>query len=521
MKRQILSAALLNCIAGLTLPCSASAIFLAPGECPAAASCEWTVLPGPGFMVANEIALPEKETDDRPVRPQARLGLALAQAEGGLKVTEADPSLPAAQAGVKAGDLLLSLNGKPVRKLEAFVSQVRSIAAGEKARLTYRSGDKEITAEIMLKDADKEKPDKKDGKPGKKDGKPEKDSKDGGDLKHGEAAKALELLHGETPAESTPEKKDEAGKEGMARPRKSDRKLRDMDRQLQKEVKAPVRLGIMVSPEGDLIAEEVVPGSPAERAGLKKGDHILELNGEPAGQATDFISKLRSLEPDASVRLKWSRNGVATSETIPLASPEFKLVAPYAVPAGPKSDADPIDPLKLLHGENLPAPGLKIEAGKMPEWLDEPEPEQMEYYLKKTRPPGFDGLIEISPPEKRHPQNDQRGKKMESEALRLLQGDAEHGPERQDAPAKSGLDPTHEATLRTAAEAMRQAGIPQELCQKALRVMANRLLRSQPLSPSYQRLQAEAVRIQQALSELHERSRRLERAVQQLSTKDH
>ncbi|MBO0911826.1 MAG: M61 family metallopeptidase [Acidobacteria bacterium] len=54
---------------------------------------------------------------------------------------------------------------------------------------------------------------------------------------------------------------------------------------------------------------EVEPGSQAERAGLKPGDLIIEINGEPAGR--DFTRTVARLAPDSSLKLRVTRGGAA------------------------------------------------------------------------------------------------------------------------------------------------------------------------------------------------------------------
>jgi len=54
---------------------------------------------------------------------------------------------------------------------------------------------------------------------------------------------------------------------------------------------------------------EVEPGSQAERAGLKPGDLITEVNGAPAGR--DFSRTVERLPPDSSLKLRVLRGGQA------------------------------------------------------------------------------------------------------------------------------------------------------------------------------------------------------------------
>ncbi len=61
------------------------------------------------------------------------------------------------------------------------------------------------------------------------------------------------------------------------------------------------------SPTGSLIAG-VIKGSPAERAGLKSGDILLEINGHQVLNSGSMLSLIAELKPNKQALLKISRN---------------------------------------------------------------------------------------------------------------------------------------------------------------------------------------------------------------------
>jgi serine protease Do len=61
-------------------------------------------------------------------------------------------------------------------------------------------------------------------------------------------------------------------------------------------------------PVGALIAE-VSPDTPASKAGLKRGDVILKVNGEPVGSANDLRLRISQTAPGTEVKLAISRDG--------------------------------------------------------------------------------------------------------------------------------------------------------------------------------------------------------------------
>lgn len=71
-------------------------------------------------------------------------------------------------------------------------------------------------------------------------------------------------------------------------------------------------LGVSISSienaEG-LVVDRVTPMSPADSAGLLKGDLILKLDGQSIGDAADFAKAIRQHEPGDQVELVVNRNG--------------------------------------------------------------------------------------------------------------------------------------------------------------------------------------------------------------------
>jgi regulator of sigma E protease len=73
------------------------------------------------------------------------------------------------------------------------------------------------------------------------------------------------------------------------------------------------------SPYSPPVMGEPVPGGPAERAGLKRGDVVLRIDGQPVSDAQDLRTRIRRLAPDGSAGpMVWTieRAGVQRELTV-------------------------------------------------------------------------------------------------------------------------------------------------------------------------------------------------------------
>jgi serine protease Do len=64
-----------------------------------------------------------------------------------------------------------------------------------------------------------------------------------------------------------------------------------------------------VNQENGVLVGDVLPDTPAAKAGLKKGDVILQLNGEPVNSANELTLRISQSEPGSPAKLQISRDG--------------------------------------------------------------------------------------------------------------------------------------------------------------------------------------------------------------------
>jgi serine protease Do len=191
----------------------------------------------------------------QPITPQLQESFNLKSRDGAL-VSEVKPDAPAAKAGLKEGDVITAINGQPIKDPTSLTFAVTAIAPGTKVNVDIlRDGkSKQLTATVGTS--------------------PSSRSTRG------------------TSEEASPADDDEGVLNGVA--------VDDLDPQTREALNIPARIhGAVVT--------QVDPESASARAGIRRGDVILEINQQPvknAEQAVDLSAKVDSKK--ARVKL-WSR----------------------------------------------------------------------------------------------------------------------------------------------------------------------------------------------------------------------
>jgi serine protease Do len=83
-------------------------------------------------------------------------------------------------------------------------------------------------------------------------------------------------------------------------------------------------------PEGALVSD-IVKNSPAEKAGLKQGDIILEYNQTPVKSLQTFRNEIALLSPGTSVMLKVNRKGEILNISVSLGTATGSLAPGNAI----------------------------------------------------------------------------------------------------------------------------------------------------------------------------------------------
>jgi serine protease Do len=189
----------------------------------------------------------------------------------GALVQNVVPRGPAAKAGVEAGDLIVALNGKPVDSAGAVTRSVALVPPGEKVEVTVlRKGDKkQIAFKVAQRPEDEAVAQKGESV----------DEEEGGG---GEKTKTQKL--GVSLSPLTAETARELG----------------------------------VSGDQGVVVTNVVEGGPAERAGMRRGDVILEVNRQAVKQPDDVKNAIGKMKQGEMALLRVRRGDQAVFLAVPI-----------------------------------------------------------------------------------------------------------------------------------------------------------------------------------------------------------
>jgi serine protease Do len=172
----------------------------------------------------------------------------------GALVAEVTPDSPAEEAGLKTGDVIVELDGKPIRDSRHLKLQVAQIAPGKDVPVKISRDGKVKQFEVKLKEFPQDKM----------------------------------LAKGKSSQSQSDDVTD-----GIT--------VDDLNPEVRQQFNIPGRV------KGAVVTD-VEPNSPAADAGLQPGDVIVEINRKPVRTAEDAVAASDGLKDDALLRV-WSKGG--------------------------------------------------------------------------------------------------------------------------------------------------------------------------------------------------------------------
>jgi serine protease Do len=177
-------------------------------------------------------------------------------AQGGALVNDVFPNTPAKKAGVKSGDVIVSLNGKAIADANSLSLIVSELSPGTSVELkVYRDG----------------------------------------------SPKTIKVMLGELPGSFSKTDEDNSGNDTSSTTDSLDGvTVGDLDADARQELHAP-------DPLKGVVVDDVQPDSNAAEAGLEKGDVIVEINHHPVITTDDAIRLCKDAKGDHILLKVWHR----------------------------------------------------------------------------------------------------------------------------------------------------------------------------------------------------------------------
>jgi serine protease Do len=213
--------------------------------------------------------------------PDLAQGFGLKAGTKGALVQSVVPKAPAAKAGVQPGDVVTSVNGKPVESSAALTRSVSAIAPGGKATLSLLRGNEKKDVQVTVAQ------------------RPDEDA----------------IARGETAPDEG-----EGEQQGKSAPRKSEDKLgiriANVTPQMAQELGTQGDQGVVVV--------AVNPDGPAASAGVRRNDVILEVNRQPVNKVEQVVGIVSKMNPGQIAVLRVLRGQQAAYVPVKIGGGEAK-----------------------------------------------------------------------------------------------------------------------------------------------------------------------------------------------------
>ena len=193
-------------------------------------------------------------------------------ATNGVLITEVQPNGPAAAAGLEQGDVILSINGAPVKNTDELVEKVAALSVGQKATIRYLRDRKEKEATLTIEDRTK-------------------------------------MLAGFTGSDNEEQSGNSADKDSAKA--KFGISVQNVTPQMAQQMGLKSMKGVMVA--------DVKDSSFADEVGLQAGDVIMEINHQPVSSVDDVVRIQKDLKTGSDVVFRVERSEGGRAQALYLA----------------------------------------------------------------------------------------------------------------------------------------------------------------------------------------------------------
>jgi predicted metalloprotease with PDZ domain len=223
------------------------------------------------------------------------LGVMLQAGHGGVKILKVIDDSPAERAGVRAGDVVLELDGRPVTAANQLVEKVEQLRPGDNLQMRVRRGDETLELTVTLA----ERPVRRSYQT---------------------------VLNLTTDADPDHDLQAHWTGDWVRMP---DDRLENVFVLRLGSPRAHLGVGIQELSDGlrgyfgvaagsGVLVSEVHEGTPAAEAGLKAGDVMVELGGEAISSQASLLDRLRELQPGQQTSVLLVRDRRQTSVDVTL-----------------------------------------------------------------------------------------------------------------------------------------------------------------------------------------------------------
>jgi serine protease Do len=227
----------------------------------------------------------------QPVTQEIQESLNLKSQEGAL-VGEVQPGLPAAAAGIKSGDIIIDVDGTPIKTVRELQRKIAAFRPDQTVKIKVIRDGKEQTIEVKLAKL----PDQQQAATDQKQAPqrtPRRDDDRDGDKRGDRMDKDK---RGDRMDRGNEMRKDRQSRNDQMERRDNDRRTNELTLS---------QLGIVVAPANEvdgagqqgIVVTDIDPQGAAGERGLRTGDVILEIAGRNVGKTADLneaIAKARA-----------------------------------------------------------------------------------------------------------------------------------------------------------------------------------------------------------------------------------